>query len=337
MIRFLKTRVFVAIALLLISGLSWYFLSRPQTVVVARPTRGPAVEAVYATGTVESSVMLPLAPRNSGRLVELRVDEGSQVEPEQILARLEDTELRQNVSELKAREDLAAEEAKRQALLFEKNTISEEEFERASYAYEAAIAARKAAEAQMSYLTLKAPVEGRIIRRDGEVGELIAANQPVFWLAGEGPLRVTAEVDEEDIPKVKAGQTVLIQADSFPSKVFQGEIASVTPQGDPVARSYRVRIKFTEEVPFMIGMTAECNIVLRKAEKALLVPTSAVLKDALWAVRENQLVRLEVSIGARGPDRTEVLNGLKTEEFVVIQPKSSFQEGQVVRSVLQKQ
>jgi multidrug efflux pump subunit AcrA (membrane-fusion protein) len=82
--------------------LAWRFIG-PITVETAHPTRGPAVRAVYATGTVEPTVMLPLAPRNSGRLMELKADEGAQVRAGQELARLEDADLQRSVDELEAR------------------------------------------------------------------------------------------------------------------------------------------------------------------------------------------------------------------------------------------
>lgn len=76
-------------------------------VTVVLPTRGPAVEAIYATGSVEPTVMLPIASRAAGDLVELHVDEGDQVRKGQALARLDDADLTNTVQELDARARLA--------------------------------------------------------------------------------------------------------------------------------------------------------------------------------------------------------------------------------------
>ncbi|MCB0324065.1 MAG: efflux RND transporter periplasmic adaptor subunit [Bdellovibrionales bacterium] len=316
----------------LVLGIGWFVRSllSPQQVAVTQPVRGPAVEAVYATGTVEGTIMLPIAPRTSGRLLALEADEGDSVKEGQVLARLEAEDLEQTVSELKAREGFAQEEFERQKLLLEKRATPREAFERARAELTAATAARKAAQAQVDYMTLYAPSSGDIIRRDGEIGELIPANQPVFWLVCCAPLRVTAEVDEEDIARVEAGQPVLIRADAFPGRTFDGTVQQVTPKGDPVARSYRVRISLDEETPLMIGMTAENNIILRKTEDAMLVPSSAVLRDAVWTVIDGKLHRQEVTVGARGTERTEILSGLKMDALVVTQPVSEFEEGVVV-------
>lgn len=89
-------------------------------------------------------------------------------------------------------------------------------------------------------------------------------------------LRVSAEVDEEDIVLVRVGQKVLIRSDAFPNQIFYGRVKSITPKGDPIARSYRVRINFSENNPLLIGMTAETNIIVHEKKNALLLPVSSI-------------------------------------------------------------
>lgn len=299
-------------------------------VEVVQPTRGPAVEAVYATGTVEGTVMLPIAPRTGARLVSLEAFEGDEVKAGQILARLESEELEQAVVELTAREELAEKESKRQEALRARNATSQEAFERARAELAAVRAAKQAAEVQAGYLTLRAPADSLIIRRDGEVGEFIPTNQAIFWLVCCGPLRITAEVDEEDVVRVKPGQKVLIRADAFPDAGFEGSVQSITPKGDPVARTYRVRISLAEDTPLRIGMTAENNIIVRKADNALLVPSTAVFRNSLWLVENGVLKQAAVEVGARGAEQTEILSGIGEESLIVASPLSDFSEGSEV-------
>ena len=114
-------------------------------------------------------------------------------------------------------------------------------------------------------MTLVAPADGLITRRDGEVGEYVPVGQPIFYLSCCAPLRISVEVDEEDIPRVVIGQKVLIQNDAFLGQVFEGKVSAITPRGDSTARSYRVRVTFNDDHhPMMIGMTAETNIILRE-------------------------------------------------------------------------
>jgi len=107
-------------------------------------------------------------------------------------------------------------------------------------------AAVKRAQAQRDYNQLVAPADGIVLRRDGEPGQFVAAGQAVLTLACCAPLRVSAEVDEEDIPRVVVGQKVTLRTDALPGRLFDGEVADITPKGDPVSRSYRVRIRLAD-------------------------------------------------------------------------------------------
>src|SRR5262245_65969412 len=95
------------LALLLIGAGAVYWLAAPPSVAVVHPRRGPAVEAVYATGTVEPTVMVPISARSAARLVELDADEGSVVTKGQILARLENDDLTRAIEMAQAEERYA--------------------------------------------------------------------------------------------------------------------------------------------------------------------------------------------------------------------------------------
>jgi len=299
-------------------------------VEVIHPHRRLAVQAVYATGTVEPSVMLPIIPRIAARLMELHVDEGDAVKKGQLLARMEDEDLSQKIRELQAREAFAKKEFERRQPLLKQRIISNTEHDRARAEWKAAEAAVARAAAESDFMKLVAPADGRIIRRDGEVGQLIPANQPVFWLSCCTSLRISAEVDEEDISLVQPGQKVLIRADAFPDQTYEGFVQSITPKGDPVSRSYRVRIGFSEETPLMIGMTAETNIIIRETPEALLLPSSAVMQGNVWLVEEDKLLKRKVSIGAQGVKDTEIISGIEADDVIVLKPEAELEEGQKI-------
>jgi RND family efflux transporter MFP subunit len=295
------------------------------------------VQAVYATGTVEATVMMPIAARGAARLMELHVDEGSDVKKDQVLARLEDVDLQSTLEQLRAQESFSKKEYERDAAQLKADAIAATTYERAKSDWAMARAAVAKAEADAGFMRLIAPADGRIIRRDGEVGQLIPANQAVFWLSCCAPLRISAEVDEEDIALVKPGQDVLVRADAFPGKIFHGSVQSITPKGDPVARSYRVRITFTDDNPLQIGMTAETNIIIGEHKDALLLPSGAVQKDTIWLVKDGRLAKQPVTAGARGPEQVEIISGIAPDDQVVQNPDTNLQEGRSVHAKLKAQ
>ncbi len=292
-------------------------LLQPKSVDAVHPRVGPAILAVYASGTVEASVMMPIAPRNGARLVELDADEGSDVKTGQTLGRLEDTDLRQNTEQLVAQERFAKSDLDRDTTLLSANAIARQVYDRALSAWQAAKAAVSGAAAQTGFMALLSPGDCRVIQRDGEIGQFIAPNTPVFWLSCNAPLRVTATVDEEDIALVRVGQKVLIRADAFPGRIFDAQVTSITPKGDPVGRSYRVRIALPHDTPLEIGMTTEANIIARIDQSALLLPDSAIADGAVWRIVDGRADRVAVTTGAKSGNSVEVVRGIARDDVVI--------------------
>jgi RND family efflux transporter MFP subunit len=320
-----------ALALIATTGFAGWRLWAPPEVRTAPVQRGAAVRAVYATGTVEPTVMMPIAPRVAGRLQELHVDEGSMVTRGQVLARLDDTDLERTVDELDARARFAEEQYRRAQTMFERGVGAAVERDRAKADWEAAEAAAARARAQREFMWLTAPADGQILRRDGEIGELIPVNQPVFHLSCCESLRISAEVDEEDITQVVRGQRVLVHADAFPDRSFEATVAEITPMGDPITRTYRVRMTLPEAVPLRIGMTVDTNIIIETREDALLVPATAVSDGKVWLVRDGRAYRQAVRTGILGTLRSEILDGVEQGDTVIVLPPSELDEGARVR------
>ncbi|CAI8844302.1 efflux RND transporter periplasmic adaptor subunit [Methylocaldum szegediense] len=321
----------LAVGVLAVAGSIFWWREGPIVVTVVTPTRGPAVEAIYATGTVEPTVMLPIAPRQAGHLVELKVDEGSEVRKGQVLARLDDEDLKNTVEELTARMWFARTQYERLQELVRRKVIAKVELDRARSDLEAAEAALERARAQRGFMTLTSPADGLIIRRDGEIGQFIPVGQAVFYLSCCAPLRVTAEVDEEDILRVHVGQKALLRAEALPNQVLDGEVSEITPKGDPIARSYRVRIRLAEPEKLRVGMTVDANLIVSEKENTLLVPSTAVQNGVVWVVEDGKLHRRKVKTGVIGAVRTEIVEGLSPEAQVVETPSEKLRDGRAAR------
>lgn len=324
---------FAAVLAIAGAGIAALWFIRVPTVDMVQPSRGPAVKAVYATGTVEAGITVRIAPRVAARLVELSADEGAHVKAGQRLARLDDRDLRSALAEAEARLQYAESQSVRMDNLAASGFATRDRVEQARAERDAARANAARAREQLGFMALVAPAAGVVIRRDGEVGDFIAVNQPVFYLASEGAApRIDADVDEEDVVLLKPGQTVLIKADAFPDQVFKGAVTDITPKGDPLTRSYRVRIGMDADVPLRIGMTAEANIVISERRDALMVPAAAVHKDAVWLVKDGRLDLLPVKVGVRGAERIEILDGLAGDAWLVAAARDDFRAGQRVKT-----
>ena len=131
---------------------------------------------------------------------------------------------------------------------------------------------------------------------------------------------------------MRPGQQVLIRSDALPGQTFHGQVRAVTPKGDPVARSYRVRISLPAGTPLMIGMTTETNIILRQSDHALLLPAGSVQHDTVWRVEDGHLSAQKVRVGARGATEVEILEGISDGGWIVAAPSPSLKAGQRVHA-----
>jgi len=126
---------------------------------------------------------------------------------------------------------------------------------------------------------------------------------------------------------------VLIRSDALPGQTFHGQVRAVTPKGNPVARSYRVRVSLPADTPLMIGMTTENNIILRQSDHALLAPAGSVQQDTVWRVEDGRLSPQKIKIGAKGATEVEILEGVSDGDWIVAAPSPSLRAGQQVHAV----
>ncbi len=344
----MSRRLLLLLALLVAGGAGgWIWATLPPRIATAPVTTGPALEAVYATGSVEPVHWARVGPATRARLTAILVEEGERVTEGQPLARLDDRQARAMAEEAEARASFAAEDLARTRTLVARDIAARATLERAERDARAARATADAAQQRLEDYLVRAPTDGIVLRRDGEVGEVVDTPASLFWIGELSPLRITAEVDEEDIARIATGQRVLLRADAFAGRVMTAEVAQITPKGDTSRKAYRVRLNLPPDTPLMIGMTVEANIVLREAPDAVLVPPAAVVLPAatraatappgrtrravVWVADGDRARRREVEIGVHGARATEILRGLEAGETVLLDPPARLAEGQAFR------
>ena len=310
--------------------------SSPKAYKTIQVTKGKAVEAVYATAVVEPVTWAAIAPIKTGRITEINVDEGDIVNTGEILARLDDADLRAQIEENKALEEYYASEVTRANKLITTGAMSREKLEHRKSSLAQIRGRISMFEEQIRQLALAAPMDGTVLWRDVELGEVKPAGEILFWVGQPSPLRLEAEVDEEDIPKIKSGQSVLITADAFPGEVMEGLIHWISPKGDPVNKSYRAYVTLPEDTKLMIGMTVETNTIVEKKDHALLIPTEALAEsNIVWLAVKNgegyKARKTTVKTGIRGDNQIEILEGVQNEMRVLLPPFDNLSDGLDIR------
>lgn len=286
----------------------------------ASATRMELIRAVYATGTVEPLRWTVLSPEKTCRLVEIVRNEGERVKKGDVVARMESRQAIERLHEAQAQLAYATKEVDRHRALVKSGVISRSRADDAERTYSTARERVHALQQEVEDLKLVAPVDGVVLRREVEVGETVQAGAPAFSVGSPKPLRITAEVDEEDIGQVKLNQVVLIKADAFAGQVFEGKVDEITLQGDPVSKVFRVRVALPADTPLMINMTTEVNIITERIPHALVIPLESESSGFVWRVVNGKKQKTPVKTGIRNDTQVQILEGLNEGDVILHKP-----------------
>ncbi len=310
-------------------------------------------------GELESCQRTKLSTIIGGRIELLNVKEGDRVKKGQLLLKLwNDDQMAQNtlaqtqvesarqrITEACTMAANAEREAQRQDLLRAQNYISTSRGDAAQTEAAARRANCDAAKADMERAkaqvnvtnvekgrtVLYAPFNGTVAKISGEIGEYATPSPPgimtppIIDLIDESCVYIKAPMDEVDSPKIHEGQPVRISLDAMPKKFFPGHIKRVAPYVlaiEKQSRTVDIEAVFNnpEEVgKLLVGYSANVEIILMVHEKALRVPTSALLEGGrvLVAGADGILEERKIKTGLSNWEFTEVLEGLSAGDQVV--------------------
>ena len=311
---------------------TWLYRRTPEVTAVAA-TRGTAVEIVYATGAVEPVRWAKVASVIRYRIVEICDCEGKAVAKGDVLARLDDREVKAQLQELKAREEFLKSEMNRVSSLIAKGAATTQAYERAAMDLQQVQGQILVQLEKINDYTIVSPMDGVVLRRDGEIGEIAEVGQIIYRVGVPKPLQVVAEVNEEDIPRVQVGQVTLFRTDAFPERRIEGKVREITPMGDVTAKTYRIKIALPDDTPLKPDMSVESNIITGEKPNALLVPADAVQNNNVFLVDGYRVRRRAIKVGIRGTRTIEVLSGLSEGERVASPASATLKDGDKVRVV----
>jgi RND family efflux transporter MFP subunit len=330
-----RRQILITVLIVLVTGAAagwWRFGRGPQVAAVAA-VRGTAVEIVYATGGVEPVRWAKVASVIRDRIIEICDCEGKTVAKGDVLVRLDSRQVEAGLKELKAREDFLKREMSRVSELITRGSATAQAHERAAMDLQTVQGLISVQTEKIADYTIVAPMNGVVLRRDGEIGEIAEAGQILFRIGVPKPLQVVAEVNEEDIPRVALGQTVLFRTDAFPDRRLEGKVSEITPMGDVAAKTFRIKIALPDDTPLQPGMSVEANIVTREKPNALLIPADALKGNVVFVIDGTRVHKHDVTAGIRGARTAEILSGLSEGERVASPAATDLTDGARVRII----
>ena len=315
-------RILLILVLLLIAGGAWYDYTnfwRVQPVTTAIAAQAPVSEAIYGTGTVEPERWAKVVPLQRRRLLELCSCEGQAVKAGQVLGRQDDAEERSALHELEVNNEQLVRDLARAEKDRGNSDAAQKEYEQRWTQLEESKSRVAAQKVRIDQLVLRAPLDGMVLRRDGEVGEIAGPTDVLFWVGPPAPMQVIAEINEEEINRIAIGQKAYLRSEAFAGQALRATVSQITPKGDPTRKTFRVYLRLPQDTPLRIGMSVEANIIVREKSLAIVVPTEAVAEDAVQVVNNGRIQRLAIRLGVRGSRNVEIIGDV-TRGMAVLSP-----------------
>jgi pSer/pThr/pTyr-binding forkhead associated (FHA) protein len=170
-----------------------------------------------------------------------------------------------------------------------------------------------------------------VLRRDGEVGEIVGPTDVLFWVGPPAPMQVVAEINEEEITRIAVGQKAFLRSEAFSAQALRATVSQITPKGDPTRKTFRVYLLLPRDTPLRIGMTVEVNIIYREKTAAIVVPNEAVSGNAVQVVSDGKVQRVPVTVGIRGSRNVEIIGNVSKDTTVLSPARADLADGTRVR------
>ena len=334
---------------------------RPPMPVDIAPVAGARLsEDVQVVGNLVGNATVQVVPKVGGRLASVRARIGDTVSQGQVIATIEDQEIREQVRQAEAAFEVSrATIRQRQAdlkfaqtnldrsrSLFDRQLVPRQTLDDADARYQAAAAQLELAQAQNNQsaarlqelrLTLgntiiRSPVTGFVGQRFLDVGGFASTNQPVFSVVDIRLVRLVANLVERDVKRVQTGTPAVVEVDAFPGETFTGRVGRVAPVFDPQTRTAQMEI----EIPnpngrLKPGMYARVDLRVADKPNAMSVPRNAIVEQNGRRgvfVADGTTARFRaVETGIQSPERVEIVSGLREGERVVTTGAAALADG----------
>ncbi|MGH9836447.1 MAG: efflux RND transporter periplasmic adaptor subunit [Blastocatellia bacterium] len=363
---------------------------KPPVVKGARVERvsiSPVEDYYEATGTVRSKTTTVLSSKIMGTVTSLRAREGDRVSAGQVLIEIDsrdanaqlqkaDAGLRQAQEGLAEAEQAinaaqsaqsAAEANKRLAdstyaryqTLFERKSISPQEFDEVKAKKEMAEAeARRAADTlkmlaakrqqalaqidqakaevanaqvQVSYARLASPISGVVVAKQTEVGSTATPGTPLLTIEDGSRYRLEVAVEESQLGKIRMGQRARLRIDALGADDLEGAVSEITPAADPMSRSYTVKVDLPARQSLRSGLYGAARFASGQ-KQAILIPQKAVTQRGqlagVFVVDDAGIARLRlIKTGKSYGESVEALSGLSDGERIVVDGAANVNDG----------
>jgi membrane fusion protein (multidrug efflux system) len=311
-------------------------------VEVAKPVRGEMLAMYSGTATLEAEADAEIIAKAGGEVRRILVEEGDHVKAGQLLAVLDDRQLRFQAAQTRAALAKAERDFNRQVELHQKGLVSAGAFEGLKYDLDNQRAADDLASLNLSYSEIRAPFAGIVSARHVKLGQELAAGSKVFRVTDPTPLKAAVYVPERELARLKIGQAAAISVDALAGRSFPAIVKLVSPTVDAATATFKVTLEVNDpKGDLKPGMFSRVGIVFERRSETLTIPRIALLDtdgaSNVFVVSSGKAEQRAIKTGLSNAGKVEVTDGLTGAEQVVVVGQNGLKDGNPVRVVTLEQ
>lgn len=302
-------------------------------VTVARVAVRSSARVVNLVGTLYGNQDVTLSSQVDGQIKILNADLGDQVQAGQVLAEIDDDQLRARLRETEAMLAKAqADEARGRQLVADK-VISPQEYESMKTRADVARAQSDTLRVTIRHARVESPIAGAIAKRFVSVGEYVHPGSPLLTVVAQDPLKLRGDVPERFAHELQIGQAVQVRVDAFADRSFAGRLERISPASNPENRSLAIEASVdNQDRALKPGFFANAAVVTRGDDRALMVPQEALITFAgvnkLFVIKNGAAHERQVRVGSRGAaGMVEITAGLEPDELVATSGLTKLENG----------
>lgn len=285
-------------------------------------------------GRIDAEDNVQVSPEAQGVVTAVYASIGQNVGRGQVLAQIDDSVLKQNISELQTQLELANTLYQRQKNLWDQKIGTEVQFLNAKTQKEAAERRIATLRSQIAMYKIKAPISGTIDAMDLKVGSVASPGMSAIRIINASKLKAKAQVAESYAGRVSQGDNVQVILPDLPDTI-NTKISFASKTIDPVSRSFNVEIKLPANARFRPNMLSILKIIDYKNDRALVVPVNAIQKaengDYLFISENGKAKRVNIQTGKVSEGKAEILSGIQAGDKVVIAGTEGLSEGDILK------
>lgn len=304
----------------------------------------------YSTiGSVISDDRIQITSRITGYIDDVPVREGQQIHKGELLVSLDSTDIDGAIQQAEAGVNKARSALKdaqidfeRYEVLFKEDSVPENTLRKirlqrdvSRETLNAALAALETAKSQRQYILIKSPVDGVVVERQKRAGDLATPGFPILSIEAEESLLFKSFVPESHIQKLAQGDNITVFIDAL-GKSLNGYISRIVPSGDPVTRSYEIKVSMNDTTGLMPGMFGRVQFQIGTETSPVVDRTAVVERGGLRGVfvldAEQRAYFRWLRFGREWPDFLQVQAGLSAGERIIATSVSLIHEGDVIKT-----